>query len=62
MPHSAHSGDAGSASPATKRHEVLTFLTTSFVLIPGAAVAFVGAFGFAIWIYQIFAGPPGPPA
>lgn len=46
--------------PPAKR-EWRVFLATTFLLIPGAAVAFVGAFGFAVWIYQMIAGPPGPP-
>ncbi|MBC2775968.1 nitrate reductase, partial [Rhizobium sp. AQ_MP] len=25
-------------------------------------VATVGGFGFMVWMYQIIAGPPGPPA
>ena len=57
------SGDAPGDSitmPPEKR-EWRVFLATTFLLIPGAAVAFVGAFGFAIWIYQMIAGPPGPP-
>ena len=47
---------------ASKSMEIKTFLMTTFVLIPGAAVAFVGAFGFVIWATQMIFGPPGPPA
>ncbi|MDC3952152.1 nitrate reductase, partial [Pseudomonas aeruginosa] len=25
-------------------------------------VALVGGFGFCVWMYQLLAGPPGPPA
>ena len=25
------------------------------------AIALVGGFGFSVWIYQTFTGPPGPP-
>jgi periplasmic nitrate reductase NapE len=25
------------------------------------AVAFVGSYGLAVWVYQMAAGPPGPP-
>lgn len=46
----------------TRRQEVLAFLVTTFVVFPGLAVGFVGAFGFAIWISQMILGPPGPPA
>lgn len=42
-----------------RRSEVLTFLFLTVFLAPILAVAIVGGYGFAIWIYQIFAGPPG---
>jgi nitrate reductase NapE len=31
------------------------------VIMPALAVATVGSFGLAVWLYQIAAGPPGPP-
>ena len=55
-----HDAEGGGKTPS-KREELATFLLTSFVIIPGLAVAFVGAYGLAIWIYQIIFGPPGPP-
>ena len=45
----------------SKRRELAVFLTTTLVLIPGAAVAVVGGYGLIIWIYQMIFGPPGPP-
>jgi nitrate reductase NapE len=48
--------------PATRRQEVMAFLVTTFVVFPGLAVGFVGAYGFVVWISQILLGPPGPPA
>lgn len=36
------------------------FLT--LILAPLVSIAVVGGLGFAIWIFQMFAGPPGPPA
>jgi nitrate reductase NapE len=30
--------------------------------MPALAVATVGGFGLVVWIYQMVAGPPGPPA
>lgn len=39
----------------------MTFLLATFVLIPGASVAFVGTYGLIVWILQIIFGPPGPP-
>jgi nitrate reductase NapE len=50
------------AAPSTKRQELAAFLLTTFLVIPALAVGFVGAYGFAVWIYQIIFGPPGPPA
>jgi len=55
-----NNGNAG-VSEASKSSEWTAFLLTTFVLIPGAAVGFVGAFGFAIWMTQLIVGPPGPP-
>jgi nitrate reductase NapE component len=53
-----------SQNPGTvgRKAELATFFTTCFVIIPGLAVAFVGAFGFVIWISQMIFGPPGPPS
>lgn len=45
-----------------KKHELLAFLFLAVVLAPLLAVMIVGGYGFAVWIYQIFAGPPGPPS
>lgn len=44
-----------------RRDELMTFLLLTVVLAPGAAVAFVGAYGLVVWLYQLIAGPPGPP-
>ncbi len=45
----------------TRRQELATFLVATFVIIPGLSVAFVGAYGFVVWISQMVFGPPGPP-
>jgi nitrate reductase NapE len=37
---------------------VFTFLTV--VLAPVIAVLVVSAWGFTVWIWQMFNGPPGP--
>ncbi|MBO6520856.1 MAG: reductase [Rhodospirillales bacterium] len=52
---------AGSGAAPSKRREMATFLATTFVLIPGLAVAFVGGYGFVVWALQMIFGPPGPP-
>ncbi|MFN3320899.1 periplasmic nitrate reductase, NapE protein [Rhizobium rosettiformans] len=45
-----------------RRSELLTFFILAFGIWPIVAVATVGGFGFMVWMYQIIAGPPGPPA
>ena len=42
-----------------RRSEVLTFLFLTVFLAPILAVGIVGGYGFLVWIYQIFTGPPG---
>jgi nitrate reductase NapE len=44
----------------SKRRELLLFLFITVVLFPLLSVMIVGGFGFAVWIWQMFAGPPGP--
>jgi len=44
-----------------RRMEIFAFLFLTVLLMPALAVATVGSFGLAVWIYQIVAGPPGPP-
>jgi nitrate reductase NapE len=45
-----------------RRSEWLTFLFLTVILAPVVSVGIVGGYGFLVWIYQIFTGPPGPPA
>ena len=35
-----------------------TFLFVTLILFPGLAVAFVGAYGFVVWMMQLIGGPP----
>jgi nitrate reductase NapE len=44
---------------AQKKRDLLMFLFLTVVLAPATAVAIVGAYGFAIWMVQLIAGPPG---
>jgi nitrate reductase NapE len=44
-----------------KGRELRTFLFLTIILAPLLAVMIVGGYGFLVWIYQIIAGPPGPP-
>ncbi|MGX1108747.1 periplasmic nitrate reductase, NapE protein [Bradyrhizobium elkanii] len=43
------------------RMEIFAFLFLTAILMPGLAVATVGSYGLAVWIYQMVASPPGPP-
>lgn len=54
--------DIQTMDPGTRRKtELRCFVLLAVVLAPVLAVALVGGLGFSIWIYQMFAGPPGPP-
>jgi nitrate reductase NapE len=44
-----------------RRMEIFAFLFITAVAMPALAVASVGSYGLAVWIYQMIAGPPGPP-
>ncbi|MCA1454714.1 periplasmic nitrate reductase, NapE protein [Bradyrhizobium sp. BRP22] len=54
-------GDDASARPRRRRMEIFAFLFLTAVVMPALAVATVGSYGLAVWIYQMIAGPPGPP-
>jgi nitrate reductase NapE len=45
----------------TAREELLVFLIIVALVWPVITVGVVGGYGFAVWMYQIVAGPPGPP-
>ena len=47
--------------PRRRRMEVFAFLFLTAVLMPIAAIAVVGGYGLAVWVYQMVVGPPGPP-
>lgn len=42
----------------TKRQELRAFLFLTAVLVPAASVLIVAGYGFAVWVFQMFAGPP----
>ena len=44
------------------RGDWLLALVLAFGIWPVVAVGVVGSYGFMVWMYQIIAGPPGPPA
>lgn len=57
-----HPKDASEHPAPTRRTEISVFLATTFLVIPGLAVGFVGAYGLIVWVTQMIFGPPGPPA
>lgn len=57
---SAAGNDTG-GRPRRRRMEIFAFLFLTAVLLPAFAVATVGSYGLAVWVYQMLAGPPGPP-
>ena len=51
------------AKPApTRRSELIVFLIIVALIWPVVTVGVVGGYGFAVWMYQAVAGPPGPPS
>ncbi|MNG15647.1 Periplasmic nitrate reductase protein NapE [compost metagenome] len=52
--------DSGPA--ADKGKETRLFLFLVICLFPLLSVAIVGGYGFLVWMIQLIAGPPGPPA
>lgn len=48
-----------SAHPTSRRRQELTvFILFTVFVAPALAVAIVGGYGFAIWMYQVLSGPP----
>ena len=54
--------DDTSTRSRRRRMEIFAFLFLTAVLMPAFAVATVGSYGLAVWVYQMIAGPPGPPS
>jgi len=44
---------------ASKREERAVLLLSLVFIAPVLAVAIVGGYGFAVWMFQLLAGPPG---
>lgn len=42
-----------------QRQERTAFLLLTVALFPILAVAIIVTYGFAVWIWQMFSGPPG---
>jgi nitrate reductase NapE len=49
------------ASVRSRRDEFLVFLIIIALIWPVVTVGVVGGYGFSVWMYQMVAGPPGPP-
>jgi nitrate reductase NapE len=62
MPSLDNASVPGRLTARTRRMEIYAFLIVTAVLMPALAVATVGSWGLTVWVYQMFAGPPGPPA
>jgi nitrate reductase NapE len=45
---------------AERRSERLLFLFLAVVIWPFVAVGVVSGWGFLVWTYYMFTGPPGP--
>jgi nitrate reductase NapE len=45
----------------SRRAELIVFLIIVALIWPVVTVGVVGGYGFAVWMYQLVAGPPGPP-
>lgn len=44
--------------PPSRLREWATFFFVTIILLPGLAVAFVGTYGFVVWMTHIINGPP----
>lgn len=54
-------GDEMTGRLRRRRMEIFAFLLLTAVVMPALAVGTVGSYGLVVWVYQMFAGPPGPP-
>ena len=50
---------AGEQAPS-RRRELFMFLVLAVFIWPFIAVGVVGGYGFIVWMYYLFPGPPGP--
>jgi periplasmic nitrate reductase NapE len=55
--------DGARAQPAAKSRrsrELFVFLLLAVLIWPFIAVGVVAGWGFMVWMYYLFTGPPGP--
>jgi nitrate reductase NapE len=50
--------DVATTEPS-KWREAMSFVILAFLIWPFIAVAFVGTYGLAFWVYFMLNGPPG---
>ena len=53
--------EPGREAARTPRDELIVFLIIVALVWPVVTVSVVGGYGFSVWMYQVIAGPPGPP-
>lgn len=51
--------DPAEGPPSSRKEELRSFVFLAVVTAPIVAVLVVASYGFIIWFYQMFAGPPG---
>ena len=51
---------SGRRAGSRRRLEALAFLVLAVLIWPVIAVGVVAGWGFAVWMYFSFTGPPGP--
>jgi nitrate reductase NapE len=53
---------AATPGDGRRKQELAVFLVLTLLLAPVLAITTIGGYGLAVWVYQMIAGPPGPPA
>ena len=56
---SAEGREPDGAPSSTRQEELRSFLFFTVVMAPVLAVLLVSGYGFAVWMIQLIAGPPG---
>lgn len=51
-------GSSSSNGAGRRRQELVVFIVLAGLLAPILSIAGVGSYGFAVWMYQLVAGPP----
>jgi nitrate reductase NapE len=51
---------AAHEAPSGRLSEILVFLLLAVLIWPFIAVGVVAGWGFLVWMYYLFTGPPGP--